>query len=125
MPPASGSARWSAATSMQTGRYRASAGSWGESSPSTGLGRATGLSPQDDGTLHIPYPKHLVEDSPEVDADDDLAGEALECVRRHYATLRDLPHARDAPGNGARSAVQIGRGRAPANGEPGPVTGVR
>ena len=49
-----------------------------------------GLRPQDD-TLRIPYPKRLVEEAPEVDADDDVTGDALARVRLHYATLRDVP----------------------------------
>jgi uncharacterized protein DUF2382/PRC-barrel domain protein len=49
-----------------------------------------GLHPQGD-TLRIPYPRQLVEQAPEVDADDDVTADAADRVRLHYATLRDVP----------------------------------
>src|SRR5918997_2567129 len=48
-----------------------------------------GLHPQGD-TLRIPYTKQLVEEAPDVDADDDVGGDALTRVRLHYDTLRDV-----------------------------------
>lgn len=44
---------------------------------------------REDDTLRIPYLKQLVEDSPDVDADDSLEGEALERVRAYYAGTRE------------------------------------
>jgi hypothetical protein len=59
-----------------------------------------GIRPSGD-TLHLPYLKELVEEAPEVDADDDLAGEALARVRRHYAAIRQVPLVEAGSGDNA------------------------
>ena len=46
------------------------------------------VQPEED-TLRIPYTKQVVEDSPDVDADDTLEGETLERVRAYYAGGRE------------------------------------
>lgn len=89
-----------------------------------------GLHP-DGGTLRIPYPKRLVEAAPEVDADDDVAGDAADRVRLHYDTLRDVPRVSDRDGDDALPEVALqNRSAAPRDtpttgDEPMPATGIR
>ncbi len=74
-----------------------------------------GLQPADD-TLQLPYPKALVEAAPEVDADDDLSGAALAQVRRHYATLREVPTVLE-PADDATAGAPV-EGTMPADDHP-------
>ena len=46
------------------------------------------VQPEED-TLRVPYTKQVVEDSPDVDVDDDLDGETLERVRAYYGGGRE------------------------------------
>ncbi len=83
-----------------------------------------GLRPQGD-TLRIPYLKQLVEEAPEVDAADDLAGDGLERVRLHYATLREVPSVRDTAEEGTPSDAEAQHVPAVGEGESAAVGGIR
>ena len=45
------------------------------------------VQPEED-TLRVPYTKQVVEESPDVDVDDDLEGETLERVRAYYSGMQ-------------------------------------
>ena len=44
---------------------------------------------REDDAIRVPYTKEMVQDSPDVDADEDLEGEALARVRAYYAGTRE------------------------------------
>jgi hypothetical protein len=83
-----------------------------------------GLRPTD-ATLRLPYPKALIEDAPAVDADDDLAGEALAQVQRHYGTLRAVPTVLEQANDATSSPLLEGTRPANDDGMQSTATAIR